>query len=298
MARATPQDGAFLARITPALFVVLWSTGFIGARLGLPDADALAFLAVRFALVVPILAATAIATGAPWPRHWREVGHYAVAGLLVHAIYLGGVFTAIGLGVEAGVSALIVSLQPLLVAALAGLLLGETVRPWQWIGLALGLLGAGLILLRKISGVGGGGVAGPLLCVMALLGITAGTLYQKRYCARMDLRTGNVIQFAAAAVACAIGASLFQRWRIDWTPAFVFALAWLVLVLSVGAITLLYQLIRRGDASRVSSLFFLVPPCTALIAWPAFGETLGPVELLGMAIAVTGVAMVNWRPRR
>jgi drug/metabolite transporter (DMT)-like permease len=276
----------------PALFVVLWSTGFIGARLGLPHAGPLTFLALRYGLAAGLLVLVALATRAPWPRRPAEIGHYAVAGLLVHGVYLGGVFVGISLGVEAGVSALIVGLQPLLTAALAGTLLGERVAPRQWAGLGLGLLGVALVLARKL-GQGPGDALGGLACVAALLGITAGTFYQKRYCAGMDLRSGGAVQFAAAALATALPALLFEDTHIDWTAEFAFALLWLVLVLSLGAVSLLYVLIRRGAASRVSGLFFLVPPCTALIAWPLFGETLGLVALLGMALTVAGVAMAT-----
>jgi drug/metabolite transporter (DMT)-like permease len=277
---------------TPALFVFLWSTGFIGAKLGLPYAGPLTFLALRFALVAALLVLIALAARAPWPHRAAEYGHYAVAGLLVHGVYLGGVFVGISLGVEAGVSALIVSVQPLLVAAFAGLVLGERVAPRQWLGLGLGLLGVILILARKL-GHGLGDALGALSCLAALLGITVGTIYQKRHCARMDLRTGNVVQFAAAGLATGVLALLLEDLGIDWSGEFVFALLWLVLVLSLGAISLFYVLIRRGAASRVASLFFLVPPCTALIAWPLFGETLGPLALLGMALTVAGVALAS-----
>jgi drug/metabolite transporter (DMT)-like permease len=210
----------------------------------------------------------------------------------MHGVYLGGVFVAIRLGLEAGLSALIVSLQPLLVAASAGLLLGERVGPRAWLGLGLGLCGVALVLGRKL-GLSGTQALGALACVAALAGITVGTLYQKRFCSGHDLRTGNFVQFAAATLACGLLALAFETRRVDWTPELVFALLWLVLVLSVGAISLLYVLLRRGAASRVASLFFLVPPTTALIAWPLFGEQLGPLELLGMALTVAGVALVN-----
>ncbi len=292
MRAAASGPAALLQQVgVPALFVVLWSTGFIVAKLGLPYAGPLTFLTVRFWLAAALLTLLAIAMRAPWPQR-KEVGHYAVAGLLVHAVYLGGVFVGISLGVEAGVSAMIVSVQPLLVAALAGLVLSERVAPRQWVGLGLGLLGVVLILARKL-GHGLGDALGTLACVAALLGMTAGTLYQKRHCAGMDLRTGNVVQFAASGLATGLLALLFEDNRIVWSGEFVFALLWLVLVLSLGAISLLYVLIRRSAASRVSGLFFLVPPCTALIAWPLFGETLGPVALLGMALTAAGVAMAT-----
>jgi len=289
----SPPPSALLHQVgVPALFVVLWSTGFIGARLGLPHAGPLTFLTLRYGLAAALLVLIALATRAPWPRRAGEIGHYAVAGLLVHGVYLGGVFIGISLGVEAGVSALIVGLQPLLTAALAGLLLRERVTLRQWAGLALGLLGVALILARKL-GQGPGDALGSLACVAALLGITAGTLYQKRYCASMDLRTGSVIQFVAAGMATAPLALLFEDGHIDWTGEFVFALFWLVVVLSIGAISLLYLLIRRGAAAQVASLFFLVPPCTALIAWPLFGETLGLAALSGMLLTAIGVALAS-----
>jgi drug/metabolite transporter (DMT)-like permease len=280
----------------PALFVVLWSTGFIGARLGLPHAGPLTFLTLRYAIAAVLLTLIALAVRAPWPSRPSEFLHFAVAGLLVHAVYLGGVFVGISLGVEAGVSALIVSVQPLLVAALAGLLFGERVSPTQWSGLALGLGGVTLVLAEKL-GRGVGEALGAAACVAALAGITAGTLYQKRFGGGMDLRTGTAIQFVASAAATAPLALAFEGGRIDWRPEFVFALLWLVLVLSLGAVSLLYVLIRRGAAASVSSLFFLTPPCTALMAWPLFGERLGPTALAGMALALLGVALATRPPR-
>jgi drug/metabolite transporter (DMT)-like permease len=274
----------------PTLFVLLWSTGFIGARLGLPYAGPLMFLSLRYGLAAGILVVIALAMRAPWPRRPTEIVHYAVAGLLVQGIYLGGVFVGISLGIEAGLSALIVSLQPLLVAAFAGVLLGERVSHRQWVGLALGFAGVALILFHKL-GQGLGDGLGVLACVAALLGITVGTLYQKRYCAGMDLRTGSAIQFATAGLTTAPLALLFEQDRVVWSGEFLFALLWLVLVLSLGAVPLLYLLIRRGAAASVSSLFFLVPPCTALVAWPLFGERLGPAALVGMALTLGGVAL-------
>jgi drug/metabolite transporter (DMT)-like permease len=276
----------------PALFVLLWSTGFIGARLGMPHAEPMTFLTLRFALTAALLGLAALIWRAPWPRRTADWGHLAVAGLLMHGVYLGGVFVAIRLGLEAGLSALIVCLQPLLVAAAAPMVLAERVSGRTWLGLGLGLAGVALVLARKL-GQGSGDALGALACLGALAGITVGTLYQKRFCGAQDLRTGNFIQFSAAAVACGLMATLFETRRIDWTPELVVALLWLVLVLSLGAITLLYQLLRRGAAAQVASLFFLVPATTALIAWPLFGERLGALELLGMAVTITGVAMAH-----
>lgn len=291
-----PSAGDLNGLGAAGLFVLLWSTGFIGAKLGVPHADPLTFLALRFVLATALLLALTLATRAPWPRDPRQVLHLCVAGVLLHAVYLGGVYVALSLGVEAGLSALIVSTQPVLVAALAGLLLNERVTLRQWLGLALAAAGVTLVVWRKLE-AGFGTLEGVLLCVLALAGITAATLYQKRFCGTMDLRSGSVIQYTAAAAASAAGALLFEDLRVDWTGELIVALAWLVLLLSLGAVSLLYWLIRRGEAARVSSLFFLVPPVTALVAWMVFGETFGPLALAGMALTVVGVAMVNLERR-
>ena len=210
----------------------------------------------------------------------------------MHGVYLGGVFVAIRLGLEAGLSALIVSLQPLLVAAAAPFVLAERVGPAPLAGARPGPARRVLVLAGKL-GHGRRALGGRGLPRARWRGITVGTLYQKRFCAGQDLRTGNLIQFAAAAAACWLVALLFETRQIEWAPELVFALLWLVIVLSLGAIPLLYLLLRRGAASQVASLFFLVPPTTALIAWPLFGERLGPIELAGMALTVAGVALVN-----
>lgn len=220
-----------------------------------------------------------------------DVGHVAVTGLLVHAVYLGGVFASIDLGVPAGLAALIVGLQPLLTATLVGPLLGERVRPRQWLGFLLGLAGVFMVMAEKLVPADGGGfgdlafqgfgLGGITLALAALVGITAGTLYQKRFCQALDLRTGTVIQYAAATVAMAVFAPLFETMRVQWTGDFVFALMWLVVVLSLGAISLLMMLIRRGEAARTAGLFYLVPPCTALVAYFLFDERLGLLALAG-----------------
>jgi drug/metabolite transporter (DMT)-like permease len=279
----------------PAVFVVLWSSGFIGAKFGLPYAEPLTFLLWRFALVTLLLLALALALRAPWPRTAGEAAHIAVAGLLVHAAYLGGVFGAIAQGVSAGEMALIAGLQPVLTAAAAGPLFGERVTARQWTGLALGLVGVALVVQHRLALAAP--LAGYALAALAVAGITAGTLYQKRWCAHMDLRSGGVIQFSASTAAMALFAPLLETMRIHWTGEFVFALTWLVVVLSLGAITLLYLLIRRGEAARVTSMFYLVPPVTAVMAWLMFDEQLTATGLAGMVLTVAGVALVVHRPR-
>lgn len=275
------------------LFVLLWSTGFIGAKYGLPYAEPFTFLLVRFLIVSAMLLGLALVTRAPWPRSWREAFHLAIAGLLIHAMFLSGVFSAMYNGVPAGVTALIVGLQPVLTAIVVRPLLGEEVTLRQWSGLVLGVMGVALVVQNKLS-FNVNEFGGFAWSVGALIGITAGTLYQKKFCSMMDLRSGTVIQYAAATVAVIILAPLFESMKIEWTGEFIFALGWLSLVLSVGAITLLYVLIRRGKASSVASLFYLVPPCTAAIAYLVFGETLGVTAVVGMALAVAGVAVVVW----
>jgi drug/metabolite transporter (DMT)-like permease len=281
-----------LAGAAPALFVVLWSTGFIGAKLGLPHAGPMTFLALRFGLVAAIMLPFCLALRAGWPATRRETAHTAVVGLLIQFTYLGGVFFGISRGVTAGVAALVVGLQPVLTSAMAGFLLGERVSPRQWLGLALGLGGVAFVVQDRID-FAHAHWSGLAAVVAALLGITFGTLYQKRFCGRVDLRTGTLIQNAAAGAAMLVCALLFERMHVEWAGEFVFALAWLILVLSVGATMLLLRLIRRGAAARVASLFYLVPPVTAFMAFLLFDERLGAFALLGMALAMAGTALVN-----
>ncbi len=296
---ATPDSllSSWAIAAMPGVFVLLWSTGFIGAKFGLPYAEPMTFLVLRFAIVTILLCVFAALTGAPWPKSWAEARHIAMAGLLLQAVYLGGVFASIFHGVPAGISALIVGIQPLLVAAAAGPVLGERVTARQWLGLILGLSGVILVVWTKLD-LGVGTLWGYALSVFALVGITVGTLYQKRYCPQIDLRSGTAIQFAATTVALTPLALLFETREVQWTGEFIFALGWLCIVLSLGAITLLFILIRRGAAAKVSSLFFLVPPCTALVAWPLFGEQLSALALVGMAATMAGVALVNISPKK
>lgn len=273
-----------MQRIYPLLFVFLWSTGFIGAKYGLPYAEPLSFLFVRYLAVIALMTAIALLTRAPWPKAPMQWVHIGVSGLLVHAVYLGGVFIAIKQGLPAGITALVVGMQPLLTALGAGWLLGERVVGRQWLGLALGFVGVALVVSGKFGDTAAlGPMLVPALC--ALLGITVGTLYQKRFCVRFDLRTGSVIQFVPTALATLPVILLFDGFHVDWTGDFIFALAWLVLVLSIGAISLLNLLIRSGSAVNVASLFYLTPLSTALIAFLMFDEKLG--WLAGLATRYT-----------
>jgi drug/metabolite transporter (DMT)-like permease len=283
-------------RWAPALFVFLWSTGFIGSRLGTPFAEPLTFLSWRYLALVALLATLALATRAAWPRTSRDALHAAAAGLLVHGAYLGGVFCGIAHGVPLAIISLIVGLQPVLTALAAGPLLGEQLTSRQWLGIALGFTGVVLVVAGKWGGVTGDAL-GYAWGAFALAGITAGTLYQKRYCGPIPMLTGGVIQYSAAGLVTFAVALATETMAVRWTPQFAFALGWLVLVLSMGAIGLLYTMIRHGEASRVSSLFFLTPPVTAMMAYLLFDERLPILALAGLAVSAAGVALVSWGAR-
>ena len=279
--------------VMPFLFVVIWSTGFVVAKIGLAYSEPLTFLLLRFLGVLAILLPLVIIVKAPWP--FGRMRHIAFAGILVQAGYLGGVWCAIKIGMPAGLSALIVGMQPIL-TAFAAPLVGESVRGRQWTGLVFGLCGVGLVVANKISlvGLSWQSIA---LCVFALLSITIGTLYQKRYCASFDLRTGTIIQFAASSVVILPLAVFFENLQlgmdtVQWTPSFIGALLWSVLALSIGAIFLLFALIRKSAATKVTSLLYLTPPTTAVMAWVMFGEAFSTVGMIGMMLAVIGVALV------
>lgn len=286
-------NGLDVAWAFPGVFVILWSTGFIAAKLGLPYAEPATFLLLRFGLVVAILLPVCWLSRAPWPSP-RRVLHMAIAGVLLQAGYLGGVFAAIHHGMAAGVSAVITGLQPLLTAALAGWLLNERIGIRQWTGLVLGLAGVMLVIGERLFVAGTAGSA-ILLAFLGLASITLGTLWQKRHGASVDLRTGAAIQFIAAAVVIAPFSIALESGSVIWSGELVFALTWAVVVLSLGAIFLLLFLIRHGGAAQVASLFYLVPPTTALMAWPLFGETYSLVSAAGMGLAMLAVWLVTQR---
>ena len=278
----------------PGLFVFLWSTGYIGAKWGLPYAEPFTMLAMRFAAAGLIFVALAVAMRAPRPLGPRAAGDAMMVGLLIQGVYLSGVFWSISRGTPAWLAALIAALQPLIAGLLAGPWLGERVTARHWAGCALGFFGVALVVVRE-SGAG----VGPLTGVAAnLVGVTAlavGTLYQKRHGGHMDLRWNQAIQQLTACAAIGALAFAFETRDVQWTSAFALAMDWLILPLSLGMFSLLYLLIRKGAVSRVSMLFFLVPPLTAIEAHLLFGEALSARQLAGMVIAVLGVAAVTWR---
>ena len=277
----------------PGLFVILWASGFIGAKLGLPYAEPLTFLFLRMFGAVLLLGVVALYARPKWPDRNGVLDSCAI-GVFMHALYLGGVYISIGNGLPAALSALIVGLQPLLTSTIANRLLGERVVARQWGGLVLGTAGVYLVVQDKATTAGAKPVAW-VASIVALLSITFGTIYQKRFGSGIDWRPGMLIQYAAAGILFALGAMAFETRIVHWTPEFLFALSWLILVLSIGAIWLLYFLISRAAATRVVSLFYLTPPVTALMAWALFSEQLALATLVGMVLCVTAVFLVNWQ---
>ncbi len=274
-----------------ALFLFLWSTGFIVARYGVPYVDPTLFLVARFTGAALLLAGLAFVKGVPWPKNPRQLLNIVIIGVLMHGVYLGGVWAAIAHGMSSGIAAMIVSLQPVLTGLLSGPLLGEWMTRRQWFGMALGLFGALLVLSVKIGTPGGDWVA-TSLAVLALLGVTGGTLLQKRWAGATDMRVGNAIQYAASAIVLLPFAALGTPWVTpSWELLAVYL--WATVMLSYLAINLFYQLIRDGTAARVSSLLYLVPPITALLAWALLDERLTLISIIGIGVTAVGVALVT-----
>ncbi|SMC66926.1 DMT family transporter [Polynucleobacter kasalickyi] len=272
------------------VFIIIWSTGFIIAKYGMPYSEPMTFLALRFTGVLLILVPFILWFKAPWPT-WKQARHLAVAGALIQFFYLGGVWMSVRQGMPAGLSALIVGLQPILTAVFASFL-AEKVSRTQWVGLMLGLLGVFLVVYAKID-TAGVSVMNLLFNAVALIAITGGTMYQKKFCPQFDLRTGSTIQFATSALLATIGAFLFETRQIDWTVSMIGALVWGIVCISIGAMTLLFLLIQKGNATKVSSLMYLTPPTTALMAWVLFDEKLSILIIIGTFITMLGVLIVN-----
>jgi drug/metabolite transporter (DMT)-like permease len=282
----------FAARAAPAIFVVLWSTGFVATKYVLHNAEPLTYLAIRMAVVVALMAVIVAVARPQWPDR-SGIAHSVVAGILVHGFYLGGTAVAIAHSIPAGLSALIPGLQPILTSTLANRWLGERVTPLQWTGLLLGLAGVVLILHgRPMSGEAGWGW---LASGVSLVSITLGTLYQRRYCGKIDWRAGNLVQYVAVLIFFGVAAEVFESRVVHWTSEFVLAVIWLAVVLSIGSIGLLYWLIRRSAATSVASLFYLVPAVTAAMAYVLFGERLDGIAIAGMVACAAAVFLVNRR---
>jgi len=282
------------ALLLPFLFIVLWSSGYVAGKIGLPYAGPYTLIFIRFSSAALILLAVALFTGAPWPKSKREFLHLAVVGLLIQGLQFSGLYSGLKLGVSAGVSALIVGMMPIFTAFGAATFLNEKVTRAQWTGLFAGLLGVALVVSHKF-GSGEANIAGYGAVLLALAGITLGTLYQKRFCTGMDLRTGGFVQLTVASVLTFFLALHFEDLQVTWTPTLIFASAWLSIVNSIGAISLLFILVRKGEASKVASLFYLIPPVTALMGYVVLNETLSPLALLGFLITAGAVYVCTHR---
>jgi drug/metabolite transporter (DMT)-like permease len=290
-----------IGSVVALIFVFLWSTGYIGAKLVLPFVEPLTFLLYRFAGVCLLLLVPALMVRSAWPKGAMIYAHLVVAGLCNHAFYLGGVFVSVKLGMSASDVAMIVNLQPLLMVLVAMLLFGERMIARQWLGFALGWVGVALVVKR--NSIAGGALAhvGPpmsafIAAFIALMGIAIGTLYQRRFCGAVDLRVTNLVQYAACLLLYLPIVPFVETMQIQWDWRLVAGYAWFVLVLSIGAISLLYWLLRRGLTSQVAKLFFLVPPCTAVLAWWLFDERLGWVGISGMVCVAVAVYLARQAP--
>ena len=289
--------GTLISKGVPILFVLLWSTGFIGANLGMPHAEPMTFLSLRFLIAICFLGPLVWWYNAPWPSNLSDWLHAGIVGVLVHGGYLGGIFVAIKGVLPAAIAALIVGLQPLLTGILAWPLLGEMLTRKKWMGLFLGFLGVWMVVTEKLPEENSFGMDSIFFASLALVSITLGTLYQKRFATKLDIRTGAVIQFISALTIFGLLSLSLETMVVEWTFESIFALFWLALVLSIGAILILMRLIQSGAAANVASLFYLVPPATAVKAWWLFDEKLGWLAIVGMLVAVLGVAMVVQRPQ-
>jgi drug/metabolite transporter (DMT)-like permease len=287
-----PASADLAATFMPLTFVLLWSSGFIVAKLGLTHSGPFTLLALRFLVAAALLLPLLVIWRSAWPQSWREVGHIAVTGLLVNCAAIGCGFNALSLGLPTAIAALIGGLQPILTAVLAGWVLAEKVSGRQWLGLALGFSGVLLVLSDRLSlqNVSWLAVALPFGTLLAL---TAATLYQKRFCAAMPLRSGALIQLITASVIFVPVAMLAEGFAADWTVSFVMELFWLSAVLSIGALMLLWALLRRGAAAKVSSLFYLTLPVTAIMGWVMLNERLGLMALIGLGVVVAGVLLAT-----
>ncbi len=280
----------------PVVFLLLWSAGFAIAKLGLQHAEPFTILALRYVTVLVLLVPLALILRPPMPKTWREVADVGLVGFLIQVVYFGFCYTAFKSGMSAGGVAIIVCLQPILVALVAPYLVGERISLSRWIGLALGLFGAATVIFSQQK-IGGESLFGIACSVVGLLGITSGTLWEKRFGVSHHPISANLIQYAVGAAFAVPAAWAFEGMVIDWTPTFVGVMIYLVLGNSLLAMSLLLAMIRVGEVSRVSSLFYLVPPLSALCAWPLLGEAMQPLAWFGMAFAAVGVAMVSRKPR-
>jgi drug/metabolite transporter (DMT)-like permease len=286
LSKALPIPASLSA--LPLLFVVMWSSGYVVGKFAQPYAGPFTLLFLRFGGAALVLLLAAMATRAPWPKTPGQFGHLVVAGLLIQALQFSGLYSGMKLGVSAGVSALIVGTMPVFTALGATLVFDEKISAKRWLGLVGGLLGVALVVGNKI-GTGAASLAGYGAIGLSLAGVTLGSLYQKKYCANMDLRTGGFVQLGVASLIALYLSLRFEGFDAHWTPQLVFASSWLSTVNSIGAISLLFVMMRKGEASKVASLFYLIPGVTALMGFVVLGETLAPMALAGFAVTATAV---------
>ncbi|HWT64107.1 MAG TPA: DMT family transporter [Ochrobactrum sp.] len=281
-------------RFFPIMFVLLWATGFIGAGLSMPYAEPFSFMAVRFSIAALIMTIWALVSHSVWPKG-KELMHATIAGCLIHGVYLSALFWAVHHGLPAGMSGLVAGLQPMLTTLIAALLLGERASGRQWLGLLIGFLGVSMVVWPKFSGHSGVDPQSLAAALVAVLAISTGTVWQKRFGTAADLKTGTAVQYIAAAALTAICAFAFETRVMIWSPQLVLALVWLTLAISIGAILALLVMIREGAMSKVASLFYLVPGTAAIMAYLIFGETLGALQIAGMVVTTLGVALTTLR---
>lgn len=288
--RKSPLGGSQF--VLPLMFVALYGSGFVGAKYGLPYSPPLTFLVLRFGLAAALIAVLAMIFRARWPKSILDVLHIATAGALTVGIFSAGVFVSISVGLSPAISALIIALQPILVAVFASSLLGESLMRRQWIGLAMGLIGVGFVVWHKID-FGTFQLFGVGMSVVGLLGVTFGNIYQKRFCANMALFPGGAIQSATSAMILLPFAMCFERMEVIWDAKFVIALSYMTIGVSIGALSLLYMMIRRGDVSKVASVFYLVPVSAAITSYILYGETFDTPVIVGVLVVAVGVYLVN-----
>ncbi len=290
-------DSALFLRLTPLIFTLLWSSGWIVAGYSALYADALTFLVVRYACAALAITALALAMGAPWPKGRRAILDCVVTGVLIHAAYLGGVWWAVRHGLPAGISGLIAGLHPILTALFAPMLIGETITRVRWLGILAGFVGIALVLQPKLAGVEPAVLWAVLIPVVVnvagMFAVTFGSFYQKARIVTADLRTVTAVQYIAALAVTLPLAFALEPMRIEWNLTMALVLAWSVLALSLGGIGLYLMMIRRGAISRVSTFLYLVPALVAVEAWILFGETLTPIQIAGMALTIIGVALAS-----
>lgn len=281
-------------RFFPVMFVLLWATGFIGAGLSMPYAEPFTFMAIRFVIAVSIMTIWAFASRSVWPTG-NALLHAAIAGSLIHGAYLSALFWAVHHGLPAGMSGLVAGLQPMLTTLIAAILLGERATGKQWLGLIIGFSGVAMVVWPKFSAGSGVDPQSLAAAFVAVLAISTGTVWQKRFGTAVDLKSATAVQYMAAAALTIICAFLFETRVVVWSPSLIFALVWLTLAISICAILALLVMIREGAMSKVASLFYLVPGTAAIMAWLIFGETLGPIQIAGMVVTTLGVALTTMK---